>query len=281
MQKSELRVVPVADIAEFPTELGNRCLLLQELGINAYQNTEEELFEVLTGTAKDPETLSVCLKSSPCRAFYEAFRQGRTPFNERDPIRLLEYGGRYWAIEGKHRVCLAKRAGVESLEAYVWPLVENTESLLPPEGNPGRYHFRSSLGLASGNLDDVQGTMAYLWVHTPPGMIPGRFDFWGTWLDTSQDIGGSQVELFPGLRYRVLVRREREKKGFFRCREQLVVESEVVIEPDHPKTKIWLLEAPAVAVRALGVPSFRTVYRLGCWRRRHLLQLARMWPRLF
>jgi len=231
----------VADIAEIPTELGNKCLLLQELGFNAYRNTEEELFEALTESAQRPECLEICLKSSRCQKFLSAFEEGRTPFSERDPIRLLEHGGRYWVAEGKHRVCLAKRAGVESLEALVCHLKEDTESLLPREGEPGRYQFRSSFNF--GSLDGARGTMAYLWAHGHPDAVPRMFNFRGAWLDVSQDTEGSPVELFPGLQYRVLIRREHEKKGFFRRREQLVVEAEVLIE-SHPKTKIWLLEMP-------------------------------------
>ncbi len=276
VQRPELCVVRVADIAEFPTELGNRCLLLRELGLNAYRNTEEEVSEALIESARRPECLEICLKSSRCQEFLAAFEEGRTPFSERDPIRLLEHGGRYWATEGKHRVCLAKRAGVESLEALVYHLEEDTESLLPHEGEPGRYWFRSSFSF--GSLKDARGTMAYLWVHSPPDAVTGRFDFRGAWLDVSQETEGSPVELFPGLRYQVLIRREYEKKGFFRRQERLVIESEVLIERDHPKTKVWLLEVPAAEVFARSAPSFRTVYRRGRWRRGHFLQLSRLWP---
>jgi len=44
-QKMEFHVVKVSDIVEFPTKLGNRCLLLSKLGFNAYWNTEEEILD--------------------------------------------------------------------------------------------------------------------------------------------------------------------------------------------------------------------------------------------
>lgn len=282
MRKTELCIVQVANIAEFPTELGNRCSLLPELSLNAYRDTEEALLEALTESACRPNLLETCLRNSRCRRFYEAFQEGRTPFGEKDPICLLEYGGRYWVTEGKHRVCLAKRAGVESLEVFVYHLEEDTESLLPHEGKPGRFRFCSSFYIGSKGPEEIQGLVAYLWVHSPPGVVPGRIDFGGAWLDASQHTGETWVELFPGVRYHVSTNKRSERRGVFRRRERFAVESEVVIEPNHPKTRVWLLEAPAEAAgfRFGGPPFFRTVYRFGCWRQRHLRQLSRMYLHL-
>jgi hypothetical protein len=125
--------------------------------------------------------------------------------------------------------------------------------------------------------------VAYLWVKSPPGTIPGRFDFRETWLDTSQDTRGALVDLFPGLQYRILVNKGFERRGFFRRRKRFVVESEVVIQPDHPKTKIWLMEVSAVEILSTclaGPPFFRTAYRFGCWRQHHLRQLEHIFPNL-
>ncbi|MEZ0535976.1 hypothetical protein ACAG39_01865 [Caldicellulosiruptoraceae bacterium PP1] len=47
------KAINVSDIVEFPTELGNRCLLLTELGLNPYIHTEEEILEALEKTAND------------------------------------------------------------------------------------------------------------------------------------------------------------------------------------------------------------------------------------
>ncbi len=282
-QKPERRIVKVSDIVEIPTELGSRCLLLQELGLSAYRNSEEEILEALIETAKRPELLDKCLTYSRCQKFWNAFNQGDTPFTERDPIRLLEYEGRFWVVEGKHRVCLAKRAGIQNLEAVVYRLKEDTESLLIPEGKPGRYCFSSFFDTSARNNQGAGGTLAYLWISSPPGIIPGIFDFRGAWLDVPQNTGGFFTELFPGLKYKVSVCRKVEKRGFFRRKEWLVVESEVLIDPDHPKTKIWLLEVPAEEIfsQRSFVPSFKTVYRFGCWRNKHIKQLSQMWLRLF
>ncbi|WP_422445320.1 hypothetical protein [Thermoanaerobacterium sp. DL9XJH110] len=275
-KEPELRTVRVADIVEFPTELGNRCLLLHELGLNAYLNTEEELFSALTESARHSEYLNICLQHSRCRAFWNMFKKGITPFNERDPIRLIEHGGRYWVIEGKHRVCLAKRAGVESLEAYIWPLQEDMESLLSPEGNPGHFQFHYSLTL--GNRQQAQGEAAILWVSSPHGIPLTRFDFSPVLLDARQDTEEKLITLFPGLIYRVSVTIMTKRLGIFQRRELLSVKSEVFIEPNHKKTKIWLLKVPAeeaLSLRPAGLLPLTTVYRFGCWRQHHLNRLSR------
>lgn len=282
-REPEPRIVKVSDIVEFPTELGNRCLLLLKLGLNAYWNSEEEILEALTESAKNPEMLDICLTYSRCRKFREMFDRGSTPFSERDPIRLLECEGRFWAVGGKHRICLAKRAGIEKLEAIVHSLPEDTESLLEPEGEPGRYCFSSTFDLGPGGRD-AQGTLAYLWVNSPRNLFPGKFDFCGAWLDAAQNTGGALKECIPGLQYRVSVYRKPERQSFSKRIQRLVVESEIIITPEHPKTKIWVLEIPAAeasVARLTAFPSFRTVYRYGCWRRFHLKQLSRMWLRFF
>ena len=270
-------IVKVADIMEYPTELGNKCSLLREFGLNAYWNTEEQLFEAITESATQPNSLEFCLKSSRCRKFYEIYGEGRTPFSERDPIRLLEYGGRYWASEGKHRVCMAKRAGVESLEALVYHLAEDTETILPHEGEHGHFHFSYSFLLGTRKQEEVRGTAGYLWVTIPPGFHHSRFGFRGGWLNVSLDTEGELRELFSGLQYSVSVKKELERVSFFRRMERFTVESEVIISPNHPKVKIWLLEIPAKELPGFcykGTLSLHTLYRAGCWRMSHLKQLS-------
>jgi len=266
--------IRVSDIVEYPTELGNGCSLLQRKGLHPYGNTEEELLEVLTESAAMPSSLELCLESSRCRKFYDLYNEGHTPFSEKDPIRLLEYQGRYWASEGKHRVCMAKRLGVEKIDAHVYHSKKDIESLLPYEGEPGHFVFSYSFILGSRKPEDIKGTAGYLWADSPHGLTPGRFSFRGGWLNVSNDTEGELLELFPGLQYRVSV--TIEKVGFWKRREKFSVEAEVVIRADHPKTKIWLLDVPAKELPGFlftGELSLRTVYRFGCWRMKHLSQL--------
>lgn len=276
----EFRTVRVGDIAELPWKLGDRCLLLWELGLNPYRNTEEELCEVLEKTLRRRDILEICFRYSSCRAFYEAFVEGRTPFAERDPILFCEYEEKYWVVEGKHRVCLAIRAGVGSLEARVRRMRDDSMLLLPPEGGPGCFRFACTYPAKPGGRESARGTVGYLWAGPPAGEFLGWSSFrWGDWLDDSSDTGGEWVELLPGLRYRVSV--NREKAGFFRRAERFQVEAEVVVVPGHKKTKIWLLEMPVseapIFRRTACCPrSFRTLYRCGRWRRGHLYDLSRL-----
>lgn len=275
MFEADLRTVRVSSIVEMPTELGNRCLLFQKLGLNAYWNTEEELMDALTKSIDDKTCLDVCLKSSRCQAFWELFQQGITPFNKKDPIRLSEYGGRYWVVEGKHRVCLAKRARVEKIDAYIWPLAEDVKSLLPLEGELGSYQFEHLIGI-DGNLR-INGETAILWVDSPHGLPPSRFAFSAAPLSVRQDTSGKLVEIFPGLKYRVVVKEVLKKVGIFQRQKFLSVRSEVIVEANHKKTRIWLLSGPAKEVlSSQPAPSIKTLYRFGCWRKHHKKLLSSM-----
>ncbi len=236
--------------------------------------------EAVTQSAKDQGKLQICLRDSRCRAFWDGFQKGRTPFAESDPIRLLEHAGRYWVTEGRHRVCLAKRAGVGMLEAIVFSLPEDTQSLLPQQGEPGQFSFWLSYVCRGRKLEDVRGEAAFLWVEHPA--LSEKFAWGKVWLTAPEDTGGSFREVLPGVAYRVSVARKRLHWGLFRSSEEIVVNAEVVVKDDHPKTKIWLMKVPVGQIPAfrfgLGTPpSFETVYRYGCWRRGHLRQLSRMY----
>lgn len=176
------------DIAEYPTELGNRCLLLRESGLDPYWHTEEEIMVALMESTGKPECLHICQKSSRCSAFCEQYQKGVTPFIERDPICLLEYGGRYWASEGKHRVCLAKRAGIESIEAYVYSMVKDSYTPLPPIGTPGVYKFR----VVYNKRRRAYGEVAVLWIGGVAGVPPSRFTFSPAFLDAAHSSDGTR-----------------------------------------------------------------------------------------
>jgi hypothetical protein len=277
----DFQTIRLTDIVEFPTELGTRCLLLLEMGLSAYWNTEEELLAALTESSLDPSSLDVCLKSSRCRGFFDTFMQGDTPFKDRDPIRLLEHNGRYWALEGKHRVCLAKRAGIQTLDALVYQMPTDTESLLSDEGEPGRYQFSFSLKENFTGQVEAQGTIAYLWIKYPPGMPPGKIGLQGIWLDISKDTGGALRTVFQGLQYRVSVKKEHQKRSLFNQNWQKLfatIEVEVFIQADHLKTKIWLTGWQAGRPPQLNTLPFWSMYRRGCWRQKDFEQISRLLP---
>lgn len=279
LEKLERKTVNVKDIVEFPTALGTRCALLYQLGLDAYANSEEELLEALTESAEHPEQLQLCLRDSRCRAFWEEFKAGRTPYADLDPIRLKEYNGRYWVVEGKHRVCLAKRAGIETIEATVRHLREDSMTLLPSEGQPGRFSFRSLFTVSFGRPKEVQGNLAFLWVEQPNFCENEPFTW--AWLDASLNTKGKWVDVLPGVRYRVATGRQGKGLLSWPWKQRPVMEAEVEIKPDHAKAKIWLLQVPAASALRTVALELVTVYRYGYWRRHHLEELRHINPRLF
>lgn len=148
--------------------------------------------EALTESANNPEFLEICLKSSRCSVFWKKFSQGITPFMQYDPIYLHEYNGRYWVVEGKHRVCLAKRAGVKKLEALAWTLEEDTESLLPKEGKPGRFKFCYSY------IDPpkARGEKVILWIKSSPEVPLRGLENYPLILDERFDTKGELIAIF-------------------------------------------------------------------------------------
>lgn len=263
---TELITVRVADIMEYPTYLGSRCMLLASLGLDANWDSEEDLLKALIKSAEDPDCLKICKQSSRCRVFWEAYQRGETPFLQRDPIRLSEFAGHYWVSEGKHRVCMAKRSGVETIQAFVSTLPFNAYTLLQPEGEAGTYVFRSSVC-----GEDCQGEIAVLWVEPPPGEAPTIFSFFPTMLNRTCDTGGAEVKIFPGLSHKVCCIEKR--LGFLKRWKRIEVEAEVAIDAVHANTRIWLLKGSADILhrlKSLPLSALDTVYRCGCWRTRHL-----------
>lgn len=276
-----IKVINVSDIPEFPTDLGSRCLLLTKLGLNPYFNTEEEILEALEMTAAAPKYLEICLKSSRCQGFYEQFKEGKTPFFEQDNIRVAEYRGRYWVTEGKHRVCMAKRLGVEKIQAVVTQLKEDIYSRLPCTGQPGRYKFHFIME------DDRQkckckGEIALLWV----GKLKQECIYIDPHLPAPlhwmYDTDGKWFELTDGVKVKVQTA-SREVKGLFSTSKIIKeIKSEVVISPGHRKTRIWLFSVKPkdkhsnVFTTPLDKLELKTLYRFGCWRKKHENRISRI-----
>lgn len=268
------KIINVDDIQEFPTELGSRCLLLTKLNLNAYRNTEEEILEALEKTAQDPNYLKICLESSRCRGFYEEFREGKTPFFEYDKIKVAEFEGKYWVTEGKHRVCMAKRIGIEKIKAVVYQLKEDIYSRLPHVGEPGNYkfYFRKETIFSEPFPKSVsKGEIALLWL----GMVKDEYIHVGTYLPLplhwTFDRSREWIELIEGVRVKVKTISKKESKS----KVISEIESEVVIEPNHRKTRIWLISARVknedsnIFNTPLSDLELSTLYRTGCFRKMH------------
>ncbi len=244
--------VPVSEIVEYNWELGNRCHLLNQVGLYPYACTEEEITDYLEQSAKDPHALSICLDSSRCSAFYESFQHGVTPFIDRDPIKLLEYGGKYWVNEGKHRVCMAKRAGITYIDAQVYHQTEDTKTLLPPAGAPGTYSFYSRFHA---------GEIAILWVVPPRGDY-SIFSEGPRMLNLFSSTTHPRREIIPGVYVEIALAK---KPG--RIFSGIWLRATVTITAEHYNTGIWLYTIPAN--RSISTFEPKTIFRYGCWRKRH------------
>ncbi|WAM33336.1 ParB/RepB/Spo0J family partition protein [Caldicellulosiruptor morganii] len=272
-EKTE-KIINVSDIQEFPTWLGSKCLLLSQFGLDPYRNTDEELLEVLEMTAKDPKYLDICLKLSRCKGFYEKFLKNETPFFDQDPIVVREYNGKFWVIEGKHRVCLAKRAGFEKIKAVVYQLREDTLSRIPDIGNPGVFRFSYKCKIDEAGRREHRGELGAQWLKTVTNY------FWA--IDTAQpfllnskhDTDGKFVELVEGVKVKVSVNIKKTKRLFSKPSKTIEIESEVAIEENHKKTRIWLLSVHFCTTQFCSQkPVFTTLFRTGLWRKQHEMVL--------
>ncbi|MGI9862512.1 hypothetical protein SDD30_14120 [Moorella naiadis] len=264
---------------EQPVDLGNRCTLLNHFGMQPYWHTEEEVSEFLKDAFTDKNTLPLCLKSR-CGEFYQRFLRDETPFFERDPIFLVEFQGKFWVEEGKHRVCLAKRMGIQRIQAFVQDLDKNYYALLPGIGQPDI--FRSEYFFVVENtLKEIGGDVLFLWA---PEVSPlNSFADPFMRLDVMKDTGGKWVQVLPGVEYSVAVRREERRRWFREAVRSVFVSTEAKVKANHKKTRIWLFQAPAE--ETLGIqfksPAYLTLYRYGRWRKYHEDRLGRNFERIF
>lgn len=247
----ELEQVKVTDIVEYNTELGSRCYLLRELGIDTYSDTTEDIYDALVKSEGNEQCFSICKDNSRCGVFYERFCDGETPYAEEDPICLEEFDGRYWVREGKHRVCMAKRAGIETICARVEHLDKDYYSLLPPVGTAGRKVFRATYGVKA------KGEVAILWTEPPRNAPSSIFSFSPVALNSLQFYGKKSMRVFSGLSYSRSVRR-----NLF---GGMSITAEVKISESRPNTRIWLYTLPAD-----GNGEITTIFRCGRWRNYHL-----------
>lgn len=263
--------VDVSQIVEFPTQMGNKCRLLERFGLNSYLDTEEAIYECLTSTAEDRRNLEYCLQNG-CSAFYEEYLKGNTPFKNKDPIRLIKYQGKYWVVEGKHRVCLAKRLGIEKIEANVASSRED-QSLLELVGEPGKFQSTYTVTEQRGKVN-FSGETLCLWVFPPAREVPwdiaAVFSFGQIlWLTRHTCKGNNLADFVPGIDYAIRVKEK--KTGFWFNRKKTIQVQVTVHIETHPKTKVWLLRFKVDNSLVVFQPSENaTLYRRGMWRKYHL-----------
>lgn len=194
---------------------------------------------------------------------------------------MAEYRGRYWVTEGKHRVCMAKRLGVEKIQAVVTQLKEDIYSRLPCAGQAGRYKFHFIME------DDKQkckckGEIALLWV----GKLKQECIYIDPYLPTPlhwmYDTDGKWIELTDGVKVKVETVSWEVKRLFSRRKIIKEIKSEVIISPDHRKTRIWLFSVKPkykdsnIFTTPLNKLELKTLYRFGCWRRKYENRISRI-----
>ncbi|ABO49430.1 hypothetical protein Dred_0894 [Desulforamulus reducens MI-1] len=260
--------VDVNKIVEYPTTFGSPgCHLLDQLGICFYTNTVEKIMYTIQSSATDPEKLSIC-KSGYCGKLLDAFKPGHTPGNHHDPITLSEYNGKYWVGEGKHRVCIAKRFGIKTIQANITKLDRDIYSLLPTVGSPGLF----SATKIKTKRHFYTGQYLFLWAgkpdHTMGGSIMEKLNF--KYRKGSLDVCHN---IFDGLDYSQIV--ASSDNNFVKrliCGNPQLFSTYVSISNDHPLTKIWL-----VRLSFDDIPNNKnkveTLYRVGLWRKHHEKEL--------
>ena len=281
IQEPIVKTIPVADIAEYPTDLGRHCLLLTTLGVCTYTETEEEIMQHLELTAKNLACLDICKKDSRCGKVYQKFMEGdKSPFAAKDPIKLIEYNGKYRVSEGKHRVCLAKRAGIKEIEGYVWSIEEDPYTLLPPKQNYRTFEASYYNEVPGRYPANMVGKMLVLWHDSIPFIGKAtRFSFTPLGLNIDADTQGEWKEAVLGVKYRVTVTQKYkhpllDKLLFREPRQRFTVFSEVSISNDHANTRIWLMELCMSNFKhgytAITTGNTETLFRTGLWRKKDL-----------
>jgi hypothetical protein len=269
---------------EQPVGMKDGCSLLNRFNMYPVLHTEEELADFLEKALHDENTMPICL-SSMCGEFYQAFANGETPYSESKPVVLAGYQGKYWVLQGKHRVCVAKRMKVPYIKAFVRELDKDYFSLLPPEEKPGIFRSQYSYVVidyvVAKKVRNIEGNALLLWIFEE--MFANAGVMFLALLDTAKDTKGEWAQALPGVEYSVKVSQEELKSWFWKNAKRITVKAEVKIEADHKKTKIWLLQAPAKEVLRIECiqPEYVTLYRYGRWRKYYEDRLSRNFGRIF
>lgn len=114
----------------YPQAMGggaNRCIvwnIFQTLNLMNTFKEDYKAFDVntmLEASSYNEEILELCSNYDTCSYILEKFRNGTYSTSEgiHDNIELTEYKGYYFPVEGKHRVCIAKRFKIPKIYAEV------------------------------------------------------------------------------------------------------------------------------------------------------------------
>lgn len=224
-----LTTINVSEISEFPTQLGTRCHLMNEHKISPYASTEEELLDFLEETNTPQNFIDFCVcDKSKCKAFYNEFLKGETPFLGKEPIILDKYNNMYQVVEGKHRVCLAMRAKIPTLQAVVQASNEMNKRL-EEVGGSGVFNF-----VYYKTFNKIFGSAPIVYIDFTKTKAKNRlyeFNRKFILLDEEHATNGQYLTIVDGVKYKLVT------KTIFAYTK---IVCNVIIDDNHTNTKIWL-----------------------------------------
>ncbi len=274
----DLEKVWVKDIAEYPDTFGGNCTLLKKNGLNVYQNTEEEIVSFLEATAQNPDNINICTSERQCRNILEGLKN-HVKFQEQ-PIKLSKYKGICWVIEGKHRVCMAKRAKIDWVWANVCVVknddIGNNRIILPSIKSGEHLHVVKEIRQINQENYFLYQEELVLWMDIPD-YVDAFTGLHTIKLNFLPDTNGWELiqKGVEGIYYNKTTYTEKTSLFSFLkfwSEEKKKIKIEIKILPDHTNTKIWLMSIP-IKDGKKQLDKIENIYRHGLWRNHHLKKI--------
>lgn len=127
---------------------GNRCIvwrIFEDLGLLDSPDSKYRFFklsQILKNVTENQQLLSLCKKQDPCGNLLKKFTEGTYRCNkdsDRGNIRVSLQDGTYAVSDGNHRICVARRFGVDSIPVWQNEYIKITDELSTSEINDDRY----------------------------------------------------------------------------------------------------------------------------------------------
>jgi len=115
------------DIVEYPSVLGGNntgylhgCAICQFFFNKGWSDEPQDIYSILSSTSNKTEFNQLCLNSTHCAPIIEKFLNGTYKAkydggNGADDIYVWNNGDAIVAVEGKHRICIAKRFKIKEI----------------------------------------------------------------------------------------------------------------------------------------------------------------------
>lgn len=273
--------VPVERIAAYPDSFGRgdaTCIWMARFP----STRSDEVQAFITRTAGDPQCVADCLASSYCGELLAKLRED--PAFGGHPVTLLKMGERYYpGGSGHHRICIAKRAGLQLLMARVYeiPADDPHYTFLAPVGEIQTHQARLQLRRDAA----YEGTALYLAQVAP---LPSEHAWLPvTYVQADPDVTHGQwsrpwadhLDRLPSMPAPIEIRAWRSQTRAFGLIRKDMLYSEVRLEPPTGR-RIAVAE---VTFKAGEHADFRLLYRSMGWSQYDWDRLQppdRTWPAL-